>query len=419
MEDLQRWAGELGMNGNLGDIALDDDAWDGDADTDERRSFDALLQRVRKRAHGANAESYLGKIKTMLHWLALYKLAFPNRTLILPLYGEKHAQNAKHNDETLASVLLFIREHGSIAKGRAGDTVRSDAISAVGSTFRAYRQVEAGCKLRVAEFNVLTPALTRQMRGEDGPSAERKLELGVGPTELNKAWQRGWDITSERGVYEWALMHTLIQVVGRGGEPGFTDDRRTPFEPQKDCAVSDVKFLSAEEMGGMPALDFWWFPIKDVQNKKKKIPVRITRTHHGEPNSNHLDPFDAIVAWWSRVARTLTLEQRKTTPLFQLNNVIVRTKQVAALAKRVATFIGDNPALVGAKSFRIAGASAIYHHYGFQEASHILERRGRWDSDVQFLYARLSSARQVEVSRRMALPEGTSMERSAGWTQPA
>ena len=357
----------------------------------------------------------------MLHWIALFLIAFPHRTLVLPLHGKDHAQNARHNDETLAAIQLFIREHGSIARGKAGDTVRSDTIAAVGSTFRAYRQVEAGYRLRVPEFSVLIPTLNRQIKGQDGPTAARKLELGVGPAQLDTAYHRGFDWTSERGKFEWAICHTLIQVVGRGGEPGLTDDRKLesfPWNPSKDCVVDDVKWLTAEHMGGRPALDFWWFPIKDPEHTKKKVPIRITRTHDGPLGSKHLDPYDAIWAWWRLVASTLSPSERKTRPLFSFCGVTIRTRGVATIAKKIATSIGEDPALVGAKSFRIAGATRIYEEYDLAEAEHILTRRGRWCSEIKFLYARLSSARQVEVSRRMALVGSTDMERSAGWTQP-
>ena len=109
-----------------------------------------------------------------------------------------------------------------------------------------------------------------------------------------------------------------------------------------------------------------------------------------------------------------------TAPLFchPITGKIPRTKELSTLAKAMGKLLGLPEDAVGGKSWRIAGATDLYDAYQ-EHAVRLLKERGRWKSDIGYIYARVSEAAHLEASRRMAGATGRDLESSAGWTQPA
>ena len=57
---------------------------------------------------------------------------------------------------------------------------------------------------------------------------------------------------------------------------------------------------------------------------------------------------------------------------------------------------------------------------GLEEAKRMLKKRGRWRSDIAFIYSRDSLDVSLEMSARLATVEGRDVERSfASWAEPA
>ena len=103
----------------------------------------SLLREADWDAVNANAPSWVGKMKTALHWLALFKQMLPNLIIFKPMIGPEKEQNAIHMAEVWARFGRFMRSHGSLREGQQGEPSRSDNVAAVIGTLRAYRQLGA------------------------------------------------------------------------------------------------------------------------------------------------------------------------------------------------------------------------------------------------------------------------------------
>ena len=111
----------------------------------------------------------------------------------------------------------------------------------------------------------------------------------------------------------------------------------------------------------------------------------------------------------------------RSTPLFvRPNGNWWETDDVCRLARRWAVILGINPKETGGKSFRIRGATDIAAEMGAEQGKTVVQQRGRWFSDVSFIYSRTQAQVQLDASARMANAEGGSLESLVpGWTQPA
>ena len=91
---------------------------------------------------------------------------------------------------------------------------------------------------------------------------------------------------------------------------------------------------------------------------------------------------------------------------------------MAALAKRYAALVpGLDPAYAGAKSFRIKSATDLLARFGLASREY-LKRRGRWSSDIFFIYARVTWAEMLLVSSALGGSHGATVEQPGGFIQP-
>jgi hypothetical protein len=78
---------------------------------------------------------------------------------------------------------------------------------------------------------------------------------------------------------------------------------------------------------------------------------------------------------------------------------------------------GIDPEQAGASAFRIGSATAIYFAYG-EAGRRVLSERGRWSTDIGFIYARLTEASALEAARRTMLGAGgRTVEQATGRAQ--
>ena len=74
---------------------------------------------------------------------------------------------------------------------------------------------------------------------------------------------------------------------------------------------------------------------------------------------------------------------------------------------------------------RVGGASDFRDLFdcstaGLEEAERVLKKRGRWLSDIAFIYARASLDTSLEASARLADVTGRDVESAfSGWAEPA
>jgi hypothetical protein len=163
--------------------------------------------------------------------------------------------------------------------------------------------------------------------------------------------------------------------------------------------------------------------------RHRKVPIPISRLHDGPLGARPDCPYDAILALWSersphiaawRARCDHTTCVRFRTPFFVTDEgAIVDTPYMAALGAEWAAALGLPAEGLGAKWARIGGASDLFDALGVAEGAAILRQRGRWKQDLGAIYARVSAARQLDASRRMAESRGTDMTARAGWAQPA
>lgn len=88
-------------------------------------------------------------------------------------------------------------------------------------------------------------------------------------------------------------------------------------------------------------------------------------------------------------------------------------------ARRVAEAAGvaTSPSDMGGHSFRIGGATDFADGGG---SSMQIRSRGRWDSDMELVYARDTVAQQLAAADAMAGANSVSLEELCpGWSQPA
>ena len=71
--------------------------------------------------------------------------------------------------------------------------------------------------------------------------------------------------------------------------------------------------------------------------------------------------------------------------------------------------IGVDAAEVGAKAFRIGGATDWREEAG-EPGAHIVRQRGRWDSDVAHIYQRPLLAAQLAMAAAVGNARGTDLE---------
>ena len=426
LDDALQWAEELGLRGTLQDLQPDG-AWTGLQSSREQEDFERLQADAQHRATHAHAAGYENTLKTMLHWVALFELAYPNYVLFLPLHEpDTHVVNACHNEGTLSAIRVFMDRHGSLQRGREGQKTSSEGKAGVTSTLRAFRSVEARYDVCDPRFNQLLSKLGQQMRREDAPRSERAMSQGIRAMHLVQLRERGVPVST----FDWALGHASLQVIARGGEPGLRDrQQQYDFQPARGCVWSDFRWRTeAESQSEFPSLDLLWYPAKDGSVTHRKVPIPISRLHSGPRGAHPGCPYDAIRALWDERNHQVPACPpgcqhegcvRSRTPFFRTDaGVIVDTSYMAALGRRWAEALGLELEGVGGKWARIGCATDVMDAMGLVEGAGILRQRGRWRKDLGEIYARLSAARQLDASRRMAGSRSFDMTARAGWAQP-
>ena len=425
LDGALEWAAELGLHGPVGAEDMAVSCWLGMPSDAERELSAALLGDAEARVYKANdTTSWLARLKTMLHWLQLFEEALPNYVLFRPLHGSDHHRNARHNEDSLARLEAFMRRHGSIKPGQLGKPISSDQVLAVISTLRAFRAIGARYSLLTPECNEWLPRIRKQMRREDGPSIERKLQLGLRAQHFERLDEVGWDRRSAAGIFDHALAHTLKIVVGRGGEAALREGApQTAWDPERGPTIADFNnwFPAREGVNeGLPWVRVWWYPIKDTQGTHKKSPTPVSKRGHAAPGSDPACPYDAIRIWFEIRSAQVPQAQWAEVAFFchPTTGKMPDTKYVRELARRMGQALGIPPAALGGKSFRIAGATDLYDVYG-EHARRLLHERGRWATDIAYIYARVSESAHLAAARRMASASGVDFGHSAGWSQPA
>ena len=111
--------------------------------------------------------------------------------------------------------------------------------------------------------------------------------------------------------------------------------------------------------------------------------------------------------------------QRANAPLFTTpEGEAYSTEAVRKLGRRFAEAANIPPEAVGGKLWRIGGATDYFEVLG-EQGARLLKARGRWGTDVAFVYARANARDMLEASTSVADADARDIEDMSGWVQPA
>ena len=171
------------------------------------------------------------------------------------------------------------------------------------------------------------------------------------------------------------------------------------------------------------------------------VPTPIVRRQiGGETGADALCTYDAILQVWQRKSgdapphawadwngrtgggRLLANHPRARLALFvRPNGESWCTDSVRSEIQRMAAAVGEDPREFGGKSLRIGGATDLREALGDDEkSSRLIERRGRWCSEIARVYQRGRLETQLAGSMAMGSAGGVDMESVClGWVQPS
>ena len=164
-------------------------------------------------------------------------------------------------------------------------------------------------------------------------------------------------------------------------------------------------------------LVIWIKPAKDGSETRAPVPMWIMRkTLPGQPS--HPLCAHAALARLIRSRRPLALVAAwPETPLFAgARGLPVHTAYVRELVRLVARLLGLPPMLFGGSSARIGGATDLYYVYG-ADGARLIRERGRWHTDIAFIYQRANVSSHLSASASMVDATGLDLESFAlGWS---
>ena len=407
------------MRANLGDAA--EDEWlDGTPPLGGAGLVDALRAGSRGRARETLD---LDRAATALEWLCEFVQA-TGRTPFIPLEHAGDLKGSVYNSETLEMLAEFIRRRGSRQKGRLGTPILSDSVDTYISTIRSMRGVEAHYAVTLPATNVILPAASKRAR-QVQPPGTRQLRRGIRASHFKQLVALGYDRKSARGVAEWAAALVAWNLLLRGGELGVVTGKQ--FDTSRDATFGAIEFRTpCMDSDGLPWLTWDVVPIKDVAARLRVCPMAIRRRGHGPFGADPLCVYDAIVHAW----RAKTFQQPpplgRTTGALALRPFFTGPKGLPwttddsrRLAAGMATALGLDPSEFGGKSFRIGGATDWRDVFG-ADAERVITQRGRWHSDIAYLYQRALAGTHLRGSAAVADASSADLESLCrGWTQPA
>ena len=248
----------------------------------------------------------------------------------------------------------------------------------------------------------------------------------------------GFDRHSAPGEERWAAGLLSHNALLRGGEVGVSDDAH--HEPHRILRGRSLSWRpAARASAGRMWVLVWIVPIKDPACTHKGYPTPVARRHDGPIGSDPLCTYDALARlWWRRIGGGQPFpidadgrprdgwSQRGDDaaalhlPLFLApDGRVWRTSATRSLFRDLAAAAGLDPEPFGAKSGRIGGATDARERTG-DASRDIVQRRGRWASDVAEVYQRELLAVQLDLSVSLGDAVGEDLEQlCAGWAQPA
>ena len=391
----------------------------------ERVNAQALHDRVLRRVRDSGDPE---RLAVALGWLERYKQAFPHTVVIHPGGGTDDIECARRNEASFAAIELFIREMGSVQKGREGRALPHDTISGYVSSLKSTAAAIMGIEAVSSETHTIRPKLGKQMRLEE-PSIDpkkllRKIRHGLRAAALRKLSNvPSFDRTSHDGFTRWAVLRLGAYLLLRPGEVGVVS--RHAFVPMNDLHWGDscVIWLLGEAGGWKRGhVTVMVRVIKEFRGARPRIPSSIP-VPEGGVSSDPLCAFSVLWHLWCRDAKHLSPAQREVTPMFRHSSGAVwNSDDVNTAVHEAASALGEDPSLYGGVSLRIGGATDLREKLGVEQGKKHIEACGRWKTeDIGFIYARATAAEHLDALEKLGTGEGTSTSYEAlipGFVQP-
>ena len=382
---------------------------------------DALRARVQRRVREVLD---LGRIATALEWLRDFR-ASTGRILFVPLAHAGDIAASIHNAETFELYAEYIRTRGSRQRGREGTTLASDTVDGYVSAVRVLRGVEAHYAVTIPITNTVASLASKRTRQGQGPQGERKLKRGIRAQHLRALADMGYDRTSARGMLEWAAALGAHNLLLRGGELGVVEGKA--FDPKRDCSFGAFEFRApCRDSAGMPWLIWHTVPVKDTVARRRVCPMAVRRRSQGARGADPLCTYDAIVMAWvaqtgSEPPATGSVDgPLAAQPFFTAaDGSVWDTGDTRRLAQAMGAALGIPESEVGGSSLRIGGATDWREVFG-ADAERIIKQRGRWYSDIGYIYQRALAEAHLRGSAAVGSTCGADLESMCrGWVQPA
>ena len=439
-----RWAAEEAMAERVrlaklgGALGIEQrDEWEGGA-----MGAQAVVARLRERLRRRIMASWnLTRIGAALGWWNDF-LATTRRVPFKALTTTSDLTASVYNNETLDLFIEYMRESGSKVPWRQGAVLSADYIASTAATIRLLRCGQAHYEIAPGAANTCRPAAFKSMRLEDGPLRARGVSTGFRAQDF-AAIAGTFDRTSRRGVMEWAVGLGAHSMLLRGGEVGHM--QRAAFDAARGITILSItEQMPCRSSRLLPWVTVDVTSIKDVHARHRPVPVPIRKRSSEGDEADPVCAYTAIMAlyhvrcqevpqcagpceWCKRpmglikpAGRPPTTCARANAPLFaDADGKALNTAAVKALGKRMAEAAGLPVDTIAGRLWRIGGATDLRDTMGMAGAAMIKER-GRWASDVAFIYARALVGQQMDAAAGMANAQDTSVEVAVpGWVQPA
>ncbi len=217
------------------------------------------------------------------------------------------------------------------------------------------------------------------------------------------------------------------------------------FDPARGLSIASVRLCApCRSSSWLPWLIVFLTAIKDTRARNKPVPMPIRQRRAPGPGEDALRTYTALhavylercaqvpacagVCPWCKPAEGAARPggnppahcARAHAPLFvNEDGDALSTQDVKGIGRRMATLAGLGEGAVNAKLWRVGGATDLRDTMGMAGAA-VIKERGRWSSDIAFIYARALVGQQMDAAAGMADAGDEEVEAMvAGWVQPA
>ena len=418
---IQLLATQCHLSSAVGEAIADE--WVGTAPTLAATDFISSLRTSLKRRASSTID--LDRAATSLEWFADFISASSRRPFV-PLAHAGDIQAAIYNSETLELFGEYMRARGSRQRGRVGTAITSDTVDTYVGTVKILASLGAHHGITFDSANVVMPRASKANRRAQAPPGERKLKRGIRAHHLRALVALGFDRSSARGIIEWAAGLVAWNILLRGCELGVVPGK--PLDTARDAVFGAITWRSpCHDSAGLPWLVWDVVPAKDTTARRRSCPMAIRRRSAVPLGADPLCTYDAIFIAWTATAGAHPPESGRTLdPSLAIRPFFIGrdggpwdTEDTRLLARRFATALGLDPSEFGGKSFRIGGATDWRDIFG-ADAERVIKQRGRWQSDIAFLYQRALAETHLRGSAAVADADHADLESLClGWAQPA